>query len=387
MTSIQWTDKVWNPLIGCSRVSAGCEHCYAERVAHRGMTAEHRGLTVLGRKGPRWTGEVRFLPERLSEPLRWRKARMVFVNSISDLFHEGVSNEQIAAVFGVMAAAPEHTFQVLTKRPERMRDWFARMDTQHGTEGTYVEDCIGAAEEATDDGLARMKWLVQGDWPLPNVWLGVSIEDQSTADERIPLLLDTPAALRWVSYEPALGPVDFAKWLEPWTCSACEFHGSRSDSGRVRCGDCDEDAVYAPEIGSERCPKCGKDDGASSWVGDTCPECGSVESWSQDAGFMFPVDSGIDWIVIGGESGPGARPFELAWARSTIEQCAGAGVPVFVKQLGVIPVDTRTIDGRNVPPGVNLRAVRGMRDRKGGDMSEWPEDLRIRQFPEARRAA
>ena len=206
MSAIQWTDETWNPVVGCSRVSRGCEHCYAERVAHRGMAPAHKGLTVMGKHGPRWTGEVRFLPDVLSKPLRWRQPRRVFVNSMSDLFHEQVSDEQIAAVFGVMAMTPQHTFQVLTKRPERAVRWFEWAE-QWNSVG-LVRDmrgarCVGAAVASgvPDERIAAF----HGPWPLPNVWLGVSVEDQATADERIPHLLRCPAAVRFVS---ALGPED-----------------------------------------------------------------------------------------------------------------------------------------------------------------------------------
>ncbi|HEX2677999.1 MAG TPA: DUF5131 family protein, partial [Polyangiales bacterium] len=129
-TAIEWTDTVWNPVRGCARVSPGCESCYAERQAHRFSNpgGPYEGLTVLGKHGPRWSGRARFVPETLDAPLRWRKPRRIFVNSMSDLFHHDITNEQIAAVFGVMAACPQHTFQVLTKRAERLPEWFRWVD-------------------------------------------------------------------------------------------------------------------------------------------------------------------------------------------------------------------------------------------------------------------
>jgi len=345
VTKIEWCDAVWNPVVGCSRVSAGCENCYAERVAHRGMSEQHRGLTVLGRKGPRWTGEVRFLAERLEEPLRWRKPRRVFVNSMSDLFHEGVSDAQIAAVFGVMAATPQHTYQILTKRPERARafmSWIVAQDREPGecTPG-LLHACAAALAVETqhhplgDAGPLHTERCADpaGRWPLPNVWLGVSVEDQATADERIPVLLETPAAIRWVSYEPAIGPVDLSPWMPLWTCPG----GHEPDvwnldpAGGIVCGDCG-----APKI-----------DGA-----------------------------GLNWIVVGGESGPGARPFDLAWARWVIAQGREAGVAVFVKQLGARPVVDHPIE-----PGALLEAKTA--NRKGADPAEWPAGLCVRQWPEA----
>lgn len=375
MTKIEWTEATWNPVLGCSRVSKGCEHCYAERVAHRGMAESHRGLTVLGKKGPRWTGEVRFLPDRLAEPLSWRKPRKVFVNSMSDLFHAGVSNEEIAAIFGVMAACPQHTFQVLTKRPERMLEWFRWLDAERPDSNGHQVSWYPFGTALHEHGIGVNETLRRAIashpqhsnrardayWPLPNVWLGVSVEDQATADARIPLLLQAPEAVRWVSYEPALGPVTYRdEWL-----------------------------------GAGRCPT---HDFASGFCVGPCPD----------------RVRGLDWIVIGGESGPGARPFDVSWARSTINQCRAAGVPVFVKQLGA-NVRTRNDDNFTIEedphdpefPGwpLHLEAegriecnpdgperyqgapVRvHLRDRKGGDMSEWRTDLRVREWPEVRHA-
>jgi protein gp37 len=311
-SKIQWTEATWNPVVGCTRVSAGCQHCYAERVAHRGMAPQHRGLTVVGEKGPRWNGQVRFVPHVLDKPLRWKRPRRIFVNSLSDLFHESLSEEQIAAVFGVMAASPQHTFQVLTKRPARMVEWFRwaesygdgydllRAGMPSGLLTCAHEAVSGDAWEDVEPPTTEMTPSAERfgtAWPLPNVWLGCSVEDQATADERIPLLVEVPAALRWVSYEPALGPVNFR---------------------RV---------------------------------------------------------SSLDWIVVGGESGPGARPFDVEWARSAIRQGREAGVPAFVKQLGANRYD-------NGKPFRSWGAMK-LRDRKGGEPEEWPEDLRVREWPEA----
>ena len=277
---IAWTEETWNPVRGCSRVSRGCERCYAERQAGRmaGPGGAYEGLVRPARGGFRWTGTVSPVLDggrTLTAPLRWLRPRRVFVNSMSDLFHEALSDEAIADVFAVMAAATRHQFQVLTKRAARMREWAARQ----GGSG----------------------------WPPPNVWLGVSVEDQASAEGRLPHLLATPAAVRWISYEPALGPVDFRPWLG-----------------------------QAP---------------------------------------------GVDWLVVGGESGPGARPCDVAWIRSAIRQCQGAGTPVFCKQLGALPYDLGgdSLSDDGTPPVGTL--LDGICDRKGGDPSEWPEDLRIREMP------
>lgn len=259
-TTIEWTDKTWNPLRGCRRVSEGCRHCYAERMALRfsGPGQPYEGLVRKVGNEARWTGEVRLVPELLLEPLRWRKPRRVFVNSMSDLFHEDVPFEFIARVFAVMGTAREHIFQVLTKRPARMLQF---MDTLRNG---YILD---VPREAGDELWAS--YIL----PLPNVWLGVSVEDQAAADERIPLLLRTPAAVRWISAEPLFGPVDLSHYLvDDWT----------------RIGD---DVHYH--------------------VGDS-----------------------LHWVVVGGESGPGARPMHPDWARSLRDQCQAAGVAYFFKQWG-----------------------------------------------------
>jgi len=346
VTNIEWTDETWNPVVGCSRVSAGCDHCYAMGVAHRGMSLQHRGLTKFrpkdaARPGVDWTGEVRTVPEALSKPLHWRKPRKVFVNSMSDLFHAQVPFEFIAAVFGVMLMASHHTYQVLTKRPDRMLEFFSwvgdrSLDYQEWCRRMMIRNqfrispqpavslCVEAATRAgvTAPHLASAT-RAYDTWPARSVHILVSVEDQATADERIPLLLQTPAALHGVSYEPALGPVDFSPWL--------------------RCGG-SSPALDASGYELER---------------------GS------------PPRSMLDWIVIGGESGPGARPFDLAWARCTIADCRAAGVPAFVKQLGARPIGERLDgDGR-----ASVNDPLPLTDSKGRDMNEWPEDLRVREWP------
>lgn len=309
-SSIEWTDATWNPVRGCSRVSAGCVNCYAERVAHRfsGPGRQYAGLTTNGR----WNGRVVVVPKHFADPLRWKEPRRVFVNSMSDLFHDAIEDETIAAVFGVMAASPAHTFQVLTKRPARMLEWFRWIASPKAS-----TLCFEAADRALIDagiGLGKkIRWTlslnVQNEWPLPNVWLGVSVENQATADERIPILLHAPAAVRFVSYEPALGPVDF---------------GYR---------------------------------GAGALLVD-----GSGERMQPQT--HAPIQ--VDWIIVGGESGPGARPFYVEWARGVVKACREARVACFVKQLG----SRAHVGGQ--PFAVS---------RKGAAMDEWPEDLRVREFP------
>lgn len=313
-TTIEWTDYNWNFLRGCSRVSEGCRNCYAEGIAARfsgydkGKPLPYFGLAEMVNGKPRWTGEISFHEDVLLQPLQWKKPRRVFVNSMSDLFHEKVKDEWLDKAFAVMALTPQHTYQILTKRPERMKAYLSADDD---------DLCYRIVDQALtyshNESIGNvMKWLEpHGEWlsdlktwPLPNVHLGVSVEDQKTADERIPLLLQTPAAVRWISAEPMLGSIDLEPFLN-W--------------GRLG------------------------------------------ETWDS-----------LDWVVVGGESGSNARPFDVAWARSIIEQCKAAGVACFVKQLGAKPMlSTHPFDDRS------LR----LENKKGGDMSEWPQDLRIREFP------
>lgn len=346
-TGIAWTDATWNPVRGCSRVSEGCRNCYAEVIASRfsGPGQPFAGIAGSPRRyssrdghmkatGQRfgWTGRVELVPEKLSEPLRWRKPRRVFVNSMSDLFHEKLGDEDIAAVFGVMAACPHITFQVLTKRPERMRAWFrwAAAPASEGPDLYCQREAFRALGEEKDEfPMHAVKGTFRAfSWPLPNLWLGVSVEDQKTADARIPLLLETPAAVRFVSYEPALGLVDFRRYV----------------GGPDKDGDC---ALCGLAWGE------GMDNG--------CP----------------PGFTRLDWIIVGGESGPKARPFDIVWAFSVVEQCKAAGVPVFVKQLGGYAI----LDRRFIRPG----ATRRLDDRAGADPEEWPIDLRVQEFPEVAR--
>ena len=231
---IEWTDETWNPVTGCTKVSEGCDHCYAETIAHRftGTKAYPNGFDVTLR------------PERLDQPLRWKRPRKVFVNSMSDLFHKDVPDDYIARVFAVVALAPQHTFQVLTKRPGRMRSLLS---------SEQFESAVFLATEGRFEGCFP--------WPLPNVWLGTSVENQKWADVRIPLLLDTPAAIRFLSCEPLLGPID-------------------------------------------------------------------LFAWNIDRGMR------VDWVIVGGESGPHARPMHPDWARQLRDDCLTAGIPFHFKQWG-----------------------------------------------------
>lgn len=270
-TTISWTDKTWNPTTGCDHVSRGCDNCYAERIATRF-------------KQP-FIGAVSLHHERLDAPLHWRKPRRVFVNSVSDLFHPDVPDGFIGSVWNVMALTPRHSYQILTKRPQRM----AKLLQKWAADGWMWR---------RDD----MVWCGPIPGPLPNVQLGVSVEDQTYADLRIPWLRRTPAALRFLSCEPLLGPIDLSRALADWTPEH-DFQGGR------------------------------------------------------------PVGDGkVGWVIVGGESGPKARPMHPAWARTIRDQAVAADVPFHFKQWGTFgPAGTArgpdhhvTIDGRVFQPGARL---------------------------------
>lgn len=236
-TGISWTSATWNCIRGCRRVSAGCTNCYAETTAAR-FCDEGQPYYQLAKRtasGPRWTGKIAFIHKHLCDPIRWKKPRKIFVNSMSDLFFEDLTDEEIAAIFAVMAVAKQHQFQVLTKRSKRMREWFVWAGRM------TMPEILGCARRALKDHPDQLKTFDRADaalggytWPLPNVWLGVSVENQDAADERIPALLASPAAVRFLSCEPLLGPIDFGvqgpimRWLRPdslgvsWVIAGCE---------------------------------------------------------------------------------------------------------------------------------------------------------------------
>lgn len=394
---IAWTDSTWNPVRGCTRVSEGCRNCYAERMAARfsGPGQPYDGLARMTEAGPRWTGKVRLVLEHLYDPLRWKRPRRIFVNSMSDLFHEALTDGEILRVFAVMARARQHVFQVLTKRPERMRAWTRRwMDLKGEADEPRLARGPAATRRAhpsgrgqmfaemlesmgeppagaaypTFDWMEGMRWWLQDPAAIwRNVWLGVSVEDQATADERIPLLMDTPAAIRFVSYEPALGPVDFTGLTAPDAVSGAKRGHATFD---VVGGS----AVYP--------------------TGD--PEC-------SEQGYPIPR---LDWIIAGGESGPGARPMHPDWVASTVRQCREAGVACFVKQLGAwramlwggTPTakdgnwgtldaggkfwkGTTPWNGKQLDDSDTREVVIVSVGGHQSDPAEWPEDLRVREFP------
>ena len=349
-TGIEWCDSTWNPIRGCSPVSAGCQNCGAATVAGRFSHAggAYEGLVRINAAGERtdeWNGNIRFVEEHLLDPLRWgpvreeivfpdavvkrQRRRRIFVNSVSDLFHENVTDAMRDRIFAVMALCPQHDFLVLTKRPARMLEYL----TAHG-----LRQRIYSYATLTVDGnfdrfplhMAHHRSSGAGWWPLPNLWLGVSVESQAAADERIPLLLQTPAAVRFVSAEPLLGPVD----LE--SVDSTKHFGYTSES-RALSG-----LRYVPGGGS-------------------------VSSSIFDA-------PSIDWVIAGGESGPGARPMRPDWARGLRDQCQAVRVPFFFKQwgewLGVESVADGSGFRLNPPSGIPLSAVGSL-----NKMVRWESDV------------
>lgn len=292
-THIEWTDATWNVVTGCAIVSPGCTNCYAMKLAGTRLRdhPSRKGLTIDSKAGPVWNGQVRFNADWLTQPLRWTKPRKIFVCAHGDLFHEGVTDDQLDQIFAVMALAPQHVFQVLTKRPERMRDYLSKRTLTDWAEAVQpgslpfsradVKRAFGLTEKFSYDPATPSL-------PLLNVWLGVSVEDQARASERIPVLLETPAAVRWLSAEPLIGPVDLLniETIPPRVAYLNALSGRRM----------------------------------------TCEAGGPYEE--------IPALSQLDWVVVGGESGAGSRPMHPDWARDLRDQCADAGVAFLFKQWG-----------------------------------------------------
>ncbi len=286
-TKIAWAEAVWNPTIGCTRVSEGCRNCYAERMAARlemMHKPEYGGLLT---SAGRWNGEVKLLDERLGQPLRWKKPRRIFVDSMSDLFHEAVPFEFIDKVFGVMGRSQQHRFMILTKRPHRMLEYFQTTGLYRRILGWAfnIDGSMALSNAQIGNGISNPV-----SFPWENVWLGISAEDQKTWDQRYPILLRIPAALRFASLEPLLNRIDMG-------LGECPV-----------CGGCGETAGhYSMEDGMDTCDACG----GSGRTTDT-----------------------VDWVICGGESGPEARATHPEWVRSIRDQCQDAGVPFFFKQWG-----------------------------------------------------
>ena len=307
-TKIEWTDATVNAINGCSVVSPGCTNCYAMRLAGTRLRnhASRAGLTTDSKAGPVWNGEVRFNEQAMLQPLRWKKPRRIFWNAHGDMFHPSVPDEWIDRCFAVMALTPHHIHQVLTKRADRMRayvtDWHRRMahERDYGLPGR-TDDILLMADLSNE--ALHVSNATAG---YRNIWLGVSVEDQARALTRIPDLLATPAAMRWLSCEPLLGPIYLTDIAD-----AC------STVLDPECwGDCDCSSLFGYD------PGCRRNGGDGTLVRK------------------------IDWVVAGGESGRGARPMEAEWARTLRDDCHNAGVPFFFKQWGAyVPCGQKLADG------------------------------------------
>lgn len=356
-TGIEWTGATWSPNKGCERVSPGCQNCYAERLAGRfcGTGLPMEGFAELMSSGARWTRRVELDPERLAIPLRWKRPRSIFVNSQSDTFHEKLSVQDIACVFGAMAAAPQHTFQVLTKRSRRMVEWFAWLHCELVAPGlrfvvpALIEHAAARARAAGHEDVADRLCKAANDragvstWPLPNVLLGVSVEGPDWLSRVDDLLSIRNPAGHFVSAEPLLAGLT----LKPHLASFCKEHD------------------FPGGMCTFSCPK---------------------------------RRQGLSWVIVGGESGgANARSMDVAWARKIVRECKAAGVACFIKQLGAYPHSGEEgagwaadfasgsdkhwrWDDRPVPHGII--SVYEQRHKKGGDPEEWPLDLRVRELPE-----
>lgn len=309
-TKIEWADATVNAINGCSVTSPGCTHCYAMKLAGTRMRDHptRKGLTIETKAGPVWNGEVRLHESALLQPLSWSKPRRIFWNAHGDTFHDAVPDKWIDRIFAVAALTPQHTHMILTKRSKRMREYFGEGRLQHVQDaayrlaatsaGTWNEAAGMRARQSCIDALHRIDDRTNAGFR--NVWLGVSVEDQTRADERIPDLLATPAAVRFLSCEPLLGQVD----------------------------------LMHVDVGAYM----------NGLTGREAHEYDPVCRWPLlkpfrhlQSGFTSP---GIDWVIAGGESGPGARPMHPDWARSLRDQCAAADVPFHFKQWGEWAPDT-----------------------------------------------
>lgn len=325
-TGINWTDETWNPIVGCSRISSGCKNCYAADAARAPRLQQFPQYQAV----KEWNGSIAFVESAIAKPLKWKKPRKIFVCSMSDLFHENVTDEMRDKVFAVMSLCPQHTFQVLTKRPKNALRYLS-IQGRAGEIG-LVADRMAIAQKSGGCPTESDKVLGMGEsWskfkglPLPNVWMGVTVENQKMAEERIPLLLKIPAAKRWLSMEPLLEGVS--------------LNGEGMiDAATAFLEDCLHTKYYDPYR--------------------------HIGAW-EDFNFL----KAIDWVVVGGESGRNARPCDINWVESIVDQCQEEKVPVWVKQMGA----NSTCYEEPCP------SPRG--DRPQAKLENIPHYLRVREFP------
>ena len=270
MSKIQWTDETWNPIVGCSRISEGCKNCYAAETAKSARLQQFSQYKSVSK----WDGKVEFLESQLIKPLSWKKPKKIFICSMSDLFHENIPDAWIDKIFAVMVLCPQHTFQILTKRPTRMLKYFSGEERLLDI-NFEISNILGEDFTEAESKLLKL--------PLPNAWIGVTVENQKAADERIPLLMEIPAVVRFLSCEPLLESLDLSRFLPiEWSETA--------------------------------------EDWIQSWLG--------TESYSTND---YP-----NWIIVGLESGSNARRCDLQAVHTIINQCQTAKVKVFCKQLGTV---------------------------------------------------
>lgn len=308
-SKIEWTDHTFNPWIGCKAISPGCANCYAADWAKRyGRDFAERTRTKT------WAAPLKWNAEHEAFFAQHGRRQRVFCASLADVFDNEVDPEWRADLFALMRATPNLDWLLLTKRIGMVLPQFKE---------------AGMHCNSTDRGDLAF-WIMS--WfdgrPPANVWLGATVVNQEEADRDIPKLIATPAAKRFLSIEPMLGPMGILKWLDAWTCADCEFHGSENDCGPDGCEKCGKQDSFD----GDTCKSCGADDQSAK---ASCPQCGSHRSYERDNGFKFDSEKNlIDWVIAGGESGPGARPSHPDWFRSLRDQCAAAGVPFLFKQHG-----------------------------------------------------
>lgn len=360
-TSIGWTDYSSNPLRyreagtnrevwACVKTSPGCANCYAEAMGlrlSRGVPFTRAGLaTVRPELNDKELGRVLRAPGLAG--------KKVFLNDMTDCFGDWVPDVLLDRMFAALACRPDVIFQVLTKRADRMAAYFTAPDRKalifKQVAGLSDMSAEQAGRESARIIFADVEPAFRDDRPFPNVWLGVSVENQAMAKERIRPLLTTPAAVRFLSCEPLLSELTLTPWFDPMgvTCGA---------EAEVQC---------------------------------QCRGCVHAGTFPRGDDGLFAE---IDWVIVGGESGDDARPFQVEWARSLIKQCRAHGVACFVKQIGSSPRERELSDWPDAWPNgtrrINLvgdgfgnHCVTGLRHRNGADPTDWPEDLRVQQFPQ-----
>ena len=355
-TSIQWTATprpdgtlapgyTFNGWIGCHRVSEACKACYAADHTFA-RVSKSRGVPLWGEHAWRHvTSDANW-----KKPIQWNREaaaagerRKVFAHSLSDVFENRDDLiEPRARLAALVGATPHLNWLFLTKRPEHA----VRLWRQACSESTGRLPCVcgshGRSELCGEIDISTGQWA-------SNIWIGTTTENQAMAEQRLPHLLRVPAVVKFLSVEPLLEAID----LDPPHCQSCYPSGM--------------DAIVDAEDGTPCCTNCDSEAAFGWW--------------------LDPLNGGISWVIVGGESGPKARPFDVAWARDVVRQCRDAGVPVFVKQMGSAPCDHGTLGelptawpaGTHTAAGYPPRIM--LNDRAGGDPEEWPEDLRMREWP------